>query len=210
MASPIDPSQHSAFRAYGGHRPQSVQLSETSTTSDSELGRVAQDIGSVITKWQSSLNDALNQWMSDITDMQDLISTVNETLPILEKMITFDPYAYHGVPGGGYQGITTSAADAVVGMMKDLGIPSDQIRIETNYIGGYYFTASDLQTDISLTVEYLQPYFTGISTDQQNETQDLMKVMFCYNAVKMNEESLTGLLQTLTSISQSLMQNAGA
>lgn len=209
MAFPIDPSQHSAFRAYGGHRPQSVQLSETSTASNSELGQVAQDVGSVITKWQSSLNDALNQWMSDITDMQDLINTVNETLPILEKMITFDPYGYYG-PGGGYQGITASAADAMVGMMKDLGIPTDQIQIETNNIGGYYFTPSDIQTDISLTVEYLQPYFSGISTDQQNETQDLMKVMFCYNAVKMNEESLTGLLQTLTSISQNLLQNAGA
>lgn len=147
--------------------------------------------------------------MSDITDMQDLINTANETLPILEKMITFDPYGYYG-PSGGYQGITASAADAMVGMMKDLGIPTDQIQIETNNIGGHYFTPSDLQTDISLTVEYLQPYFSGISTDQQNETQDLMKVMFCYNAVKMNEESLTGLLQALTSISQNLLQNAGA
>ena len=42
-----------------------VDAEAVDSGSSSELGRVAQDIGSVIGKWNDKVNQALNQWLSD-------------------------------------------------------------------------------------------------------------------------------------------------
>lgn len=172
------------------------------------LGGAAQDVGAVISKWEGNLNDALNTWLSDVDAMSDVIDAINDAAGVLSALIP-------GAIEASQSGETTvdmnpTMYSEMINAMEGLGIPSDEIAKSkgTAEYGAYeVMDLDDLVYDIKLMVQYVKADASQVSTDQQAETEDLMRVMFCYNAVKMNEESLTGLLSTLTSISQLLMNN---
>jgi len=202
----INPSQRPS-PSTSAQQAQAQDASSSSTNAaNSELGGVAQDVGAVITKWEGNLNEALNQWMTDIDSMTDLIDDAKSVVKEMKAMIK----AYQKYPGG--VEFTESQYNRIISAMTDLGIPESQIQGGTINTSGYYsFTGTEFLNDIKMMGQYLVQDFAGFESQlsgyQQAETKDMMAVMFCYNSVKMNEESLTGLLETLTSLSQALMQN---
>lgn len=205
--SPIDPSQRpSAFSSAQQAQAAQAKDASSSSTANSELGGAAQDVGAVINKWKGYMNQALTQWSNDIGNMTELIDNAKSVVNELQAMIK----AYKNYPGG--VAFNTNQYNRIVSAMTDLGIPESQIQGGSLNAQGYYsFTGTEFLNDIKMMVQYLVKDYPGFESQlsgyQQDETKDLMKVMFCYNAVKMNEESLTGLLETLTSLSQALMQN---
>lgn len=205
----VNPSQRPSPSA-NAQQAQAAQAQDEASSStnaaNSELGGVAQDLGAVITKWENNLNSALNQWMSDIDSMTELIDDAKSVVKEMKDMIK----AYQTYPNG--LAFSESQYNRIVSAMTDLGIPESQIQGGTLGSDGYYdFTGTQFLNDIKMMGQYLvqdYPEFESqLSGYQQAETKDMMAVMFCYNSVKMNEQSLSGLLKTLTSLSQALMQN---
>lgn len=187
---------------------QGLQLdAQASSSANSELGGVAQDVGAVIGKWKGNLNACLNQWLSDVDAMSDLIDAINDAAGVLHMLIpSIKEFLQEGEDS---VDMNPTVYDEMINAMEGLGIPSDEIAQSTGSTSTGYkvMSVDDLIYNVKLMVQYIEADASQVSADQQAETKDLMAVMFCYNAVKMNEESLTGLLETLTSLSQTLMQN---
>ena len=203
----IDPIDTSFFSSHAVSSTQQAQEASSGATGG-ELGGVASDLGAVIDKWQNYMNQALNQWYNDGAAMQDLIDQAKSVVGELQGMIV----AYKNYENVGAVTFSSQNYDKIVNAMTALGIPQSQIQGGTiNSKGLYHFTTSQLMADIQLMVQYMvadMPNFQAqLSSYQNDETKDLMAVMFCNNAIKMNEESLSGLLETLASLSQALMQN---
>lgn len=167
---------------------------------------MGKDVGSVITKYQGKIHEALLQWQEDANELEALLDQAESDMRELKGMVT----AYKNYPGG--LGFTDSQYQRMLDMMSDLGVPPSQIQGGgVNSKGYHYFTGSQYLADIKLATKYVvadMPAFqASVSSCKQAQTKDMFAVMAFYNSEKMNEESLSGLLQTLTSISQSLMQN---
>ena len=179
---------------------------QSSSVPSSEIGSIGQDVGSVIGKWQGKLNQALNQWLDDAKAISDLLNTAHSVTGELQGMI----HAYQNYPAELV--FTASQYNRMIDMMNDLGVPLSMVEGGDYDSNGHYdFTGSQYHYDIQLAIQYLVadlPNFQAqISNYKQDETQDMFKVMACLNGVKMNEETLSGTLNTLASLSQSLMQD---
>ena len=195
---PMDPS-------LDAQQAQVADASSSSDDSNSELNRVAQDIGATINKWERYLTQALDQWSEDLGDMTELIDQVKSVMGEFHAMIV----AYQNYPNG--VDFSKTQYDRIVSAMVDLGIPESQIQGGNLGSDGYYhFTGTQYLNDLKMMGQYIVQDFPSLEAQlsgyKQDETKDLMAVMYCTNSIKMNEESLSGLLSTLTSLSQSLLQ----
>jgi hypothetical protein len=178
-----------------------ISLAVTSDSSSSELGRMGKDVGGVLNKYQEKIHGALLQWQEDADELEGILSRANTDIGEIHAMMT----AYKNWPDGVY--ITPSGNQRMLDMMNDLGVPPSQIQGGAMSGGDYYYTGSQYLADIKLAVGHLSTVQSNIAKCKQDETKDMFSVMAFYNSEKMNQQSLSGLLQTITSISQALMQN---
>lgn len=174
-----------------------VDAEAVDSGSSSELGRVAQDIGSVIGKWNDKVNQALNQWLSDAQDMENALNNFTDTAKSVVQQLRGIIKAYQKYPG--HLAFTQSQNQRMLDMMSALGMPPGQIQGGTVNSEGYnYYTGTQYAADIRIAIQYsvqdFQAFTATMSGYKQSETKDMFNVMFCYNAEKMNEESLTSAL----------------
>lgn len=195
--------------------------------SSSEIGRVAQDIGTTIAKWSGKVNQALKDWLVDAVEIEGLMKVVAEVVPFLadlKKDVYSNPlnvtslviiveYKMMGMdPSSLPIYLSQNDYNKMVTIMTDLGVPESEIpqSMGSTSYGGETYVAIPLggfQDSMEIMKEDVQQTLTKISAKKNEETKDMFNVMFCYNAEKMNEESLTSAMKSLTSMAMSLEQN---
>lgn len=230
--NPMDPSRHvpSPSDPLKQGQLQDVSTSTAASGPDgssSELGRVAQDVGAAITKWKENLNQALKDWLADANDIEELVKVLTDAVPFLSELkkdVYSDPLNLIALnqiimkkifgqdPSSVPIYLSQDDYNQMVNVMTELGIPSSEIPGSSepiSYDGTTYVTIplGDFQSSVEMIKDDVGQALSEISSKKNKETKDMFHVMFCFNAEKMNEESLTSALQSLTSLSQSLMQN---
>ena len=145
--NPIDPLGNPSLYSDLLKQGQLGDVSTADSASDpngssSELGRVAQDIGAAITKWQGELNRALKDWLVDAPEMEGLIKVVAGIVPFLadlKKDVYSDPLngaslvmiietkMVGGDPSSIPIYITQDDYNKMCNISTDLGVPESEI-----------------------------------------------------------------------------------
>jgi len=212
------------------HKIELDAAAQTSSTSSSELGRIAQDIGSVVTKWQGRLHSALEDWKGVTEEIQEIIDSVQQSVSIYKNLkaeytaILNDPQRVQS----GTSALTnrlydfkSAQVDNVLKLLSFLGIPPSAINVQGSTPSGYSVAISAQQyiSMFNLIQETivekaadgtLLPNKGAIQGEVANlkseQTRDMFKVMACFTAVRENEESETSTLDSLASMISQIMQ----
>lgn len=124
----LNASGHTSQQPYSLDAVQGTQADAQAvdTSSSSELGRVAQDLGTKITEWHDKVTQSLNQWLSDAQDMENALSSFTDTAQSVVKQLRAMIQAYQKYPG--HVKFTQSQNQRMLDMMSELGVPPSQIQ----------------------------------------------------------------------------------
>ncbi|GAB4271233.1 MAG TPA: hypothetical protein DIU37_06340 [Opitutae bacterium] len=175
----------------------------------SEAGGIAQNVGTVINKWNAQLHDALEDWYNINSQIQDKLDSARFVIDEIKYAQSHYEWAVRSgvalnIPAGNYNKLMEA--------MSLLGIPASQRATGTLQPDGkYHMTASDFQQDRDLMIEYAKANFNDfigeVSSLQHEETQIQLRVMYAFTSIQTNQKTLAGILSALKQMSHTVMNN---
>lgn len=215
------------------HIPHDIELdaaAQTSSAPPSELRTIAQDIGSVVSKWQGQLHGALENWEGVTVQIQEIIDSVKQSVSVYKKVkneyiaILNDPKRVQSgtsaLANRTYD-FTSAQVDDARKLLSFLGIPPSAINVQGSIPSGYAvaITATQYVSMFNLIQQTIvtkaadgtlipdKGVIQGeISNLKSEQTKDMFKVMACFTAVRENEQSETSTLDSISSMISQMMQ----
>ncbi|GAB4276208.1 MAG TPA: hypothetical protein DIU37_01555 [Opitutae bacterium] len=171
----------------------------------SEAGQIGLDIASVIGQWEDQLNSDLQNWYDTTQQMSTMIDNAQYVVHEVKAFYT----ALQNYPDG--MELNTTNYDRLTSVMTRMGIPQSQWAQVSYQNGYYYFSATDMQQEMDVLVEYAKMDSSKFQNDfsqlQQQTSKEMLAVMYDTTAIKQNQQALSGLWSALKQMAQNIEQN---